>query len=75
MFYYSYFSGHGREILADVLGDDDPFAIASADLVERILDQGYTPVVDNPKPEMWRTVGKVTEVERDVQTFIVCIKP
>ncbi len=73
MFYYSYFSCRGREILADVLGDDDPFAIPPAELVERILDQGYTPVIDRPKPEPWRTIGTVTEVEREEQTFIVSV--
>ena len=73
MFFYSYFSGHGREILADVLGADDPFGIPPAEIVERVLTNGYTPVVDQPKTEMWRTVGTVTEVERDGQTFIVCV--
>ncbi len=73
MFFYSYFSGHGREILADVLGDPDPFAIPPAELVERILAQGYTPVLDRPNTEPWRTTGKVTSVERDGQTFIVCV--
>ncbi len=71
MFFYSYFSGHGREILADVLDAEDPFGMAPAEVVERILAAGYTPVVDQPKEEPWRYIGTVSQVERDEQAFLV----
>ncbi len=57
MFFYSYFSGHSREILVDVLGAEDSFGLAPADIVERILAAGYTPIVDQPKTEPWAFWG------------------
>ncbi len=45
MFFYSYFSGRGRAILADELNVNDAFALSPAEIVERILMAGYTPAV------------------------------
>ncbi len=73
MFFYSYFSGHGRQILVDVLGAEDPFGLAPAVIVERILASGYTPVVDRPKEEPWRYIGIVSQVDREDQTFLVAV--
>ncbi len=73
MFFYSYFSGHGRDILDEALGAEDPFGLAPAEIVERILASGYTPVLDQPKEEPWRYVGTVSQVERDEQTFLVAV--
>ncbi len=73
MFFYSYFSGHGREILVDVLGAEDSFGLAPADIVERILAAGYTPIVDQPKTEPWAFLGTVTTVARNGQAFMVAV--
>ena len=73
MFFYSYFSGHGREILMEALGAKDPFGLAPAEIVERILVAGYTPVVDQPKHEPWRYIGTVSQVDRKDQTFLVAV--
>ena len=73
MFFYSYFSGHGREILVEALGVEDPFGLAPAEIVERILAAGFKPVVDQPKEEPWRYIGTVSQVDRDEQTFLVAV--
>ncbi len=73
MFYYSYFAGHGRAILAEELRAEDPFGLAPADIVERVLSAGHTPAVDRPRPEPWPQVGIITEVPRDGQTFLVAV--
>ncbi len=72
MFFYSYFSGHGREILVAALGAEDPFGLAPAEIVERVLAAGY-PVVDQPKEEPWRYVETVSQVDRDEHTFLVAV--
>ncbi len=73
MFYYSYFSGHGREILADVLGDDDPFSIPPAEIIERVLALGFSPDVTKHSAEIWPTIGRVFEVWREKQDFLVAV--
>ena len=73
MFFYSYYSGHGREILVDVLGAEDPFGLAPADIVERIIAAGYTPVIDQRKTEPWTFLGTVTTVARNGQAFMVAV--
>ncbi len=71
MIYYSYFSGHGRAILADELNASDPFALSPAEIIERILMAGYTPNVGCFSSEPWPQAGAVTEVRRDGQSFRV----
>ena len=71
--YYTWFNGHGRRSLADELGDEDPFGLAPADIVDRIVAAGYTPWVEAPQPEMLPTLGTVTEVEREGVTYIVSV--
>ncbi len=71
MFFYSYFSGHGRAILADELDASDPFALSPAEIIERILMAGYPPNVEWPSSKPWPQVGTVTEVRRDGQSFRV----
>ncbi len=45
MFYYSCYSCRGLAALAYDLNVNDPFALAPAEIVERILMAGYTPAV------------------------------
>ena len=65
MIYYSWFSGHGRAILADGLEADDPFGLVPGDIVDRVVAAGYVPAVERPQTEPFCTFGTVTEVERE----------
>ena len=69
--YYSWFSGHGRIILADELGAEDPFGLAPADIVDRLGAAGYTPWIEAPQPELLPTLGTVTEAEREGVAYVV----
>jgi len=73
MVFYSYITGHGRALLADTLGIEDPFALEPAEIVERVLAAGYTPNIDRPDAESWPTSGRVTVVRRENQTFLVSV--
>ena len=73
MLYYSWFSGHGRAILADDFGVEDPFGLAPGVIVHRIVAAGYTPAVERPKSEPLPTIGTVTEVEREGLIYLVAV--
>ncbi len=73
MFYYSYFTGHGRVSLAHTLGTSDPFGLEPCKIIERILAAGFRPVLKKPKTEPWRTIGPVSEVAVDGQTFLIAV--
>ncbi len=73
MLYCSWFSGHGRAILADDLGAEDPFGLAPGDIVDRIVAAGYVPAADRPRSEPFRTLGSVTEVEREGLVYLVAV--
>ena len=72
-YYYDYFRGHGRRILADALFADDPFALAPAEIVGRVLDAGYCPEVACPRCSPWPTSGRLTEVQIDDTMFLVAV--
>ena len=73
MFFYQYFAGLGRDDLADAFASLDPFAVSPAELVERVIALGCMPLAELRKPEMWPTIGTVTEVKRAEQTFFVAV--
>ncbi len=73
MFYYSCYSCRGLAALAYDLNVNDPFALALAEIVERILMAGYTPAVDLARPDPWSQAGTVTEVHRDGLVFLVAV--
>jgi hypothetical protein len=73
MFYYSCYSCRGLAALAYDLNVNDPFALAPAEIVERILMAGYTPAVDLARPDPWSQAGTVTEVHRDGLVFLVAV--
>ena len=73
MFFYQYFAGFGRDALADTFGSADPFALPPAEIIERVIALGCTPFVNLRKSEMWPTIGRVFEVRRDGQDFLVAI--
>lgn len=72
-YFYSYFSGHGRELLAETLGDAHPFTLSGSEIVERMLAAGYKPDPDQVWLEPLPTSGSVSVVHREGQTFIVSI--
>ena len=73
MFFYRYFAGFGRDDLADAFASANPFALPPAEIVERVLAQGLGPEVTEHRTEMWPTIGKVFEVHRGDQDFLVAI--
>ncbi len=73
MFFYRYFCLQGREVLIDTLASADPFALPPAEVVERVLALGNVPDVTVPRLTMWPTIGRVFEVRREEQDFLVAI--
>ena len=73
MFYYSYFSGQGRGVLAAALGAEDPFNLAPYEILDRVLAGGELPLVDFRKADFWRDRGEVYEVRLAKQNFLVAI--
>ncbi len=69
--YYSWF--HGRAVLADDLGAVDPFGLAPGEIVDRIGAAGYTPAVERPQAEPFRSIGTVTEVEHEGLSYLVSV--
>ena len=72
-FYYSYFHGQGRELLAETLGDPNPFTMPGEKIVERVLSAGYTPNLQRVDREPFTGADAVSVVERDGQHFFVYI--
>ncbi len=73
MFYYSHFTGRGKEVLIAILGAEDPFKLAPYEIVERVLKAGVTPVLDSRKTDLWRARGQVYEVRLKERNFLVAI--
>ncbi len=71
--YYSWFHGHGRAVLADDLGADDPFGLAPGAIVDRIVAAGYTPAVEHSQDVLFPTLGVASEVEREGVKYLVSI--
>ena len=73
MFYYSYFRGKGRDMLAGALGADDPFRMLPYEILERVLACGDPPQVDSQKANLWRDLGQVYEIRLAKRNFLVAI--
>ena len=73
MLYYSWYSGHGRAILADDLDAEDPFGLAPGAILGRVVEAGYVPAVDHPRAEPFRALGTVTEVECEGLVYLVAV--
>lgn len=69
--YYSYFAGRGRELLAETLGDVDPFTLPAPEIVERVLAGGYTPDLESGRRRPFSLTGLIDSVIRDGQKFLV----
>ena len=59
--------------MVDTLASSDPFALPPAEIVERVLALGNVPDVTVPRLTMWPTIGRVFEVHREEQDFLVAI--
>lgn len=73
MLYYPWYFDHGRAVLASDLGTDDPFGLAPGDIVDAVVQAGYTPAAERPQSEPFRSLGTVTEVEREGLTYFVSV--
>ena len=73
MTFYRYFARQGREALIDTLASADPFGLSPAEVLERVLALGFGPDMTKHADEMWPTVGRVFEVRRERQDFLVAI--
>ncbi len=72
-FYYWYFVGIGRELLARTLGDPHPFTLPGDKIVERVLAADYGPGLHPVEREPYTGADAVSVVERDGQHFFVFI--
>ena len=57
-FYYRYFVGDGRELLAETLGDPNPFTMPGDKIVERVLAAGYTPNLKRVERDPYPRAGR-----------------
>ena len=73
MFYYLWYAEHGRATLASDLDAEDPFSLAPGEIVDKVVALGNTPAVDRPQTEPFRTLGTVTEVEREGLVYLVSV--
>lgn len=67
-YYYSYFIGRGRDLLADELGDPDPFSLPSDVIVHRVLEAGHTPDLESVRRTPFPTAEKISMVMRNGRT-------
>ena len=51
----------------------DPFVLSPAEIVEKVLALGNAPDLGKSRDEMWPTKGRVYEVERSGQAFLVAL--
>ena len=72
-FYYWYFHGQGRELLAEALGDPHPFTLPGDKIVERVLLSGYTPNLELVERDPYPRADALSVVEREGQHFLVFI--
>lgn len=68
-FYYRYFVGDGRELLAETLGDPHPFTLSGDKIVEGVLAAGSTPNLERVEREPYTGADAVSIVEREGSTF------
>ena len=73
MFFYHYFALQGREALIDTLASADPFMLSADEIVERVLMLGNVPDTTRLHSTMLPVIGRVFEVRREEQEFLVAI--
>ena len=72
-YYYSYFVGHGRELLSEELHAPDPLSLSAAEIVERVIAAGYVARVEDEQRQPFPTSGRVDTIDRDGIRFIVSV--
>ncbi len=75
IWFYTYFAGRGRELLAETLGVEDPFSLPGSEIVDRILAAGFTPDVEHGQRKPFALTGLVELVKHADQRFYVSINP
>lgn len=73
LWFYIFFHGTGRELLADALGDPDPFRLSGSEIVERVLAAGYGPDLQTAQRFPFPATGRVDTVDRNGLRFIVSV--
>lgn len=73
LFYYSYFSGRGRELLAEALDNSSPFTLPGSEIVERVLNAGYGPDLAKVQSAPFSAGQATPPVSHEGQTFLVVI--
>jgi hypothetical protein len=71
--YYPCFYARGRDILCDVLQAVDPFVLAPADIVERVLGAGHEAEADQGQAHPCPMCGAVSMVDHHGRRFAVAV--
>ncbi len=74
-FHYGYFVGQGRDLLKAELHADDPFGLSPAEIVDRLIAAGFVPILESELRHPLRTSGRIANVDRGEQRFIVAVDP
>lgn len=73
LWYYSYFTGHGHERLAEMLDTAEPFRLLPSQIVERLLAAGCKPDLDQASRAPFPTAGAIFMDRFEGNVFIVSI--
>ncbi len=73
MLYYTWFHRRGHATLVKKFGPADPFDMTPVEIVDSIVRAGCSPAIERPRHVLFRSVGRVSEVERDGHSFLVSI--
>jgi hypothetical protein len=72
-YFYSLAHIRGSSIMKALFEVDDPYSLAPAEIVERLLALGHMPVVVRMQREPLAQYGTTTEVQRDGHTYLVAV--
>ena len=72
-FFYSIAHIQGTGIMVDLFGTDSPYSLPAAEIVDRLLALGCTPIVNRMQREPFPQFGRTEEVQRGDQTFLVAV--
>ena len=73
-FYYGLFAGRGRELLAETLGEPDPFDLPPAEILDRVVGMGFGPdLAQESRRPFAIGAGWSRTVDRADQRFIISV--
>ena len=72
-YFYGIYAGQGHTALSEDLQASDPFGLAPASIVQRVLYAGHTADTERPQRAWFRSFGIVSIVDQDGQRFVVSI--